>query len=203
MGGQRGRDRRQHEHGQQQRARPKLPLFLFSLSTSVRVWSVSSCSVLTSVSHCVRAGWGARYESSSKASRRTPPPDGPWPGAPADDLNTPPDPTKLIGQDAGRTYISLCELTLKTDLLLSLLRVVRPRSPLAKVRFRRLPTGPVSWRLTSAVPLLATAEEATSIGVSPPWALVAGSLIGLPVALWAYKVRSSKLSYRTALRDDS
>jgi hypothetical protein len=41
-----------------------------------------------------------------------------------------------------------------------------------------------------AAPLLAVSEPtATAIGVSPPWLLLASTVVGLPVALWTYKVR--------------
>lgn len=46
-------------------------------------------------------------------------------------------------------------------------------------------------RYLRAAPLLAVSEPTlTAIGVAPPWMLLAGTLVGLPVALWTYKVRS-------------
>ena len=45
-----------------------------------------------------------------------------------------------------------------------------------------------------AAPLLAVSEP-TAIGVSPPWLLLAGTVVGLPVVLWTYKVRRVMLIY--------
>lgn len=57
-----------------------------------------------------------------------------------------------------------------------------------------------SW--SSAAPLLVvTGETASSIGVAPPWMLLAATVVGLPVALWSYKVRSLATPVQDHLSD--